>query len=224
MNLYSTILTLCQEKDITPYRLAKDINISNSIFSDLKSGRKKSLSADILQKIADHFHVSVDYLLTGKEPTMSEQLRALFRRHQLSFNDVVSRTGVSPDKLFDFIKGKHVSISLADQEKIAKALGLNGSNLASELIFGEDGTDTGLLAIELQKKYDISAESAEKIIDDCLAAFQGEFRTEDESKIGESLWLLNDIGVNEAVNRVEELTEIPQYQVKTAIPDRNNEN
>ncbi len=61
--LYENIKTICERKGITGYKLCKDIGISNSILSDLKSGRKKGLSSDIAAKIADYLGVSTDYLL-----------------------------------------------------------------------------------------------------------------------------------------------------------------
>ena len=46
--------------------MCTDIGISKSMLSDLKMGRKKTLSAETLAKIADYFDVSVEYLM-GKE-------------------------------------------------------------------------------------------------------------------------------------------------------------
>ena len=61
--LYENIAKLCKAKGITGYRLAKDVGISPGIISDLKFGRKKSLSADYAERIASYFGVSVAYLL-----------------------------------------------------------------------------------------------------------------------------------------------------------------
>lgn len=61
--LHKIITSLCEEKGISGYRLCKDIGIQPSILTDLKSGRKKGLSAEIANKIADYFGVSVGYLL-----------------------------------------------------------------------------------------------------------------------------------------------------------------
>lgn len=63
--LYDSIMRLCAKRGISGYRLAEDLAISKSIFTDLKMGRKKGLSADIAAKIADYFGVTVTYLLTG---------------------------------------------------------------------------------------------------------------------------------------------------------------
>ena len=46
--------------------MCTDIGISKSMLSDLKMGRKKTLSAETLAKIADYFDVSVEYLM-GKD-------------------------------------------------------------------------------------------------------------------------------------------------------------
>ena len=71
-NLYNVIAQLCKTKGISGYRLCKEIGIQPSILTDLKVGRKQSLSAETLSKIAAHFNVSVDYLLGNeieKAPT-----------------------------------------------------------------------------------------------------------------------------------------------------------
>lgn len=61
--LYDRIAMLCEKRGITGYRLCKDIGISPSVITDLKSGRKKGMSADYSSRIADYFGVSVSYLL-----------------------------------------------------------------------------------------------------------------------------------------------------------------
>ena len=70
--LYETISELCAQCGIKPGRLCAELGFSRSTMTDLKSGRKKSLSSDYLSKIAAYFDVSVDYLLgqeTKKAPT-----------------------------------------------------------------------------------------------------------------------------------------------------------
>ena len=65
-NLYNTILELCAEKGIRPGKLCTELGLSRGLITDLKMGRKKSVSAETAQKIAAFFGVSVGYLL-GKE-------------------------------------------------------------------------------------------------------------------------------------------------------------
>lgn len=55
-----------------------DLGLSKSLMTDLKSGRKKSITAETAQKIADYFSVSVDRVLNGPEtkkaPTDGERI------------------------------------------------------------------------------------------------------------------------------------------------------
>lgn len=62
-DLYSRISELCVKRKITPGRLCNDLGMQRSVLGNLKSGQKKGLSAPTLQKIADYFGVTVDYLL-----------------------------------------------------------------------------------------------------------------------------------------------------------------
>lgn len=65
-NLYNRIENLCKENNESITTMCKESGTSRASLSDLKVGRKQSLSAETLSKIAAHFGVSVDYLL-GKE-------------------------------------------------------------------------------------------------------------------------------------------------------------
>ena len=72
-DLYESILSLCQEKGIKGGKMCVDIGFSKSLMTDLKSGRKKGITSETAQKIADYFSVSVDRVLNGpstkKAPT-----------------------------------------------------------------------------------------------------------------------------------------------------------
>lgn len=75
-DLYKTILSLCQSRNINITQMCKESGASRASLTDLKMGRKQSLSAETLTKIANYFGVSVDYLLNGekeKSPVRSEQ-------------------------------------------------------------------------------------------------------------------------------------------------------
>lgn len=67
-NLYESILKLCERDGIRPGRLCDELGISRGLMTDLKMGRKKSISAETAQKIASFFGVSVGVLL-GHEDT-----------------------------------------------------------------------------------------------------------------------------------------------------------
>lgn len=63
LTLYDRLSELCKEHGIRGAKLCTDLGMSKSLMTDLKSGRKKSVSAITAQKIADYFGVTVGYLL-----------------------------------------------------------------------------------------------------------------------------------------------------------------
>lgn len=65
--LYDRLDALCKERGIKGGRMCTDLGISKSLMTDLKSGRKKTISAITAQKIATYFGVSVGYLLGEEE-------------------------------------------------------------------------------------------------------------------------------------------------------------
>ncbi len=71
--LYKNIETLCAGKGIRPGRLCSELGLSRSLITDLKMGRKKSVSAETAQKIATYFQVTVAQLL-GQEALHSDIL------------------------------------------------------------------------------------------------------------------------------------------------------
>lgn len=66
-SLYNALVELCEHKGITPYRMCKDTGIQPSVMTDLKMGRRRTVKAETAAKLANYFHVSVEYLL-GNEP------------------------------------------------------------------------------------------------------------------------------------------------------------
>lgn len=66
-NLYETIQNLCTRRGIRPGRLCDELGLSRGLMTDLKMGRKKGLSAETAQRIADYFGVSVGVLLGRQE-------------------------------------------------------------------------------------------------------------------------------------------------------------
>ncbi len=66
-SLYENINALCIENGIKPSKLCADTGLSRGLITDLKMGRKKSVSAETAQKIANYFGVSVGYLLGEEE-------------------------------------------------------------------------------------------------------------------------------------------------------------
>jgi transcriptional regulator with XRE-family HTH domain len=73
-SLYENIQKLCSDKGIRPGRLCDELGLSRGLMTDLKMGRKKSVTADTAQKIASYFGVSVGYLLGQPENESSDIL------------------------------------------------------------------------------------------------------------------------------------------------------
>ena len=69
LTLYERLCYLCNQKGVSGGKMCSELGLSRSVMTDLKSGRKKGFSAEIAQKIATYFGVSVDYLINGEEET-----------------------------------------------------------------------------------------------------------------------------------------------------------
>lgn len=63
---------LCKSQNTTPSAVAKAIGLSNAIPTKWKNGALPK--GEILLKLSDHFDCSIDYLLTGKEKSLSTEL------------------------------------------------------------------------------------------------------------------------------------------------------
>ena len=65
MNAVERVKSICKERKIPISKLESDLGFSNGYISSLKKG---VFPDDRIRKIANYFNVSVDYLMTGKEP------------------------------------------------------------------------------------------------------------------------------------------------------------
>ena len=72
-SLYENIDALCKTHNICAAELARQIGQNNSMFTDLKTGRKKTLSIDVLILIADYFEISLDDLVGRKRKTPDDK-------------------------------------------------------------------------------------------------------------------------------------------------------
>ena len=60
--MYQKLEQLVKASGITAYRVAKDVGLAPTVFSDWKSGKSKP-KVDKLKKIADYFGVTIEYFL-----------------------------------------------------------------------------------------------------------------------------------------------------------------
>lgn len=70
--MYEIFEHLLQKYGVTSYKLSKEIGITQTTLSNWKSGRSTP-NVQNLQKIADYFGVTVDYLMTGVENPESKK-------------------------------------------------------------------------------------------------------------------------------------------------------
>lgn len=69
--MYEIFEKLLREHGVTAYKVAKETGIGTATLSNWKNG-KYTPKQDKMQKIADFFGVTVDYLMTGKDTAASE--------------------------------------------------------------------------------------------------------------------------------------------------------
>ena len=74
--MYEIFEKLMKEFGYTAYKVSVETGIAQSTLSDWKKG-KSIPKIDKIQKIADLFHVSVDYLMTGEEKEGGKYKKAI---------------------------------------------------------------------------------------------------------------------------------------------------
>ena len=70
---YEVFEQLLQKYDVTPYKVAKEAGVTQTALSNWKLG-KSTPTTQTLQKIADYFGVTIDYLMTGKEEPEKKEI------------------------------------------------------------------------------------------------------------------------------------------------------
>lgn len=69
--IYDRYKVIRDSRNVKDSQVAKETGITKSTFSEWKSG-KYTPKQDKLQKIANYFNVSVDYLMTGTDDSVKE--------------------------------------------------------------------------------------------------------------------------------------------------------
>lgn len=70
---YENFEELCNKNNVKPSAVSKSTGIHTATLTSWKQG-KYTPKQDKLQLIADYFNVSVDYLMTGKEPEFTVEM------------------------------------------------------------------------------------------------------------------------------------------------------
>lgn len=97
--MYEIFVQLLDETGKKASDVAKATGIPSSTFSDWKKG-KSSPKTEKLQKIADYFGVSLEYLTTGKDESEEKQnpysnLKSIY----LSYAKEAQDNGIDPDDI-----------------------------------------------------------------------------------------------------------------------------
>ena len=79
--MYEIFEQLLSKYGVTAYKVAKETGITTATLSNWKQG-KYTPKQDKLQKIADYFGVSLEYLMTGKEDVVKEKAPELTARDE----------------------------------------------------------------------------------------------------------------------------------------------
>ena len=87
--MYEVFEQLLQKYGISAYKVAKEAGVTQTALSNWKNGRNTP-SAPTLQKIAEYFGVTVDYLMTGKED--SEKEPKLKPKDQKDIKEILANT------------------------------------------------------------------------------------------------------------------------------------
>lgn len=87
--MYENYCKIRDQRGVKDADVAKATGITKSTFSDWKSGRSHP-KHEKLQKIADFFDVSIEYMMTGEAPFVPGQ--KLNSRDKKEINDILSET------------------------------------------------------------------------------------------------------------------------------------
>ena len=104
LDTYSKIKELCDERGINISALAQGTGIRNSVFTELKKGRTKQLSAPTLEKLAAYFEVPVSVFFGDDTPGRTEDLQnELFRKRKLLFDLSAKATEEELDRIIRIV-------------------------------------------------------------------------------------------------------------------------
>lgn len=90
--MYEIFERLLEEHGVTAYKVCKATGLTTATISNWKAGRYTP-KQDKLQKIADYFGVSIEYIMTGKE-SQKKEASSLTKRDEKEINDILSNTEV----------------------------------------------------------------------------------------------------------------------------------
>ena len=128
--MYEVFEQLLQKHGVTPYKVAKEAGVTQTALSNWKSGRSTP-SSKTLQKIADYFGITVDYLMTGKD-NPKEKAPELTGRDERDIEKILNNTReqllsqeglmfdgdpASPEAIDSILSAMQIGMEMANKEK-----------------------------------------------------------------------------------------------------------
>lgn len=107
MTIYERIESLRKSKGLSQGKLEKQLGFSNGSISKWKNSTPK---VERLQKLADFFGVSVEYLMTGKEDEQKEKDNTDLKQKYRELEELLRSDSMKPVR-YD---GKHVNNDTID--------------------------------------------------------------------------------------------------------------
>lgn len=112
--MYENFEKLLKERGLKASDVSHGTGLSSTFFTEWKKGKSKSPKPENLQKIADYFGVSLDYLTTGKESAL--KMDSLYTDENSDF--LIEVTKKAKDKEFVERMKKYMSLLSEDQKSI----------------------------------------------------------------------------------------------------------
>lgn len=85
INLFETVKALCKEKGISIRKLESDLNMSQGSISHWKTSHPSYQS---IQRVADYFNVTTEYLLSNKSNLLQSVLSELLDMSDDQLQDI----------------------------------------------------------------------------------------------------------------------------------------
>lgn len=96
--MYEIFEKLLKKYNVTPYRVAKITRIANSTLSDWKNNVSVP-KTDKLQKIADYFNVSLEYLLGQTDKQIARKKIFELLKKETDYSNFSKKTGIDIHKI-----------------------------------------------------------------------------------------------------------------------------
>ena len=106
-----------KEKNITNYKIATDLNLAHSVFSDWKRGKSQP-KYEKLKLIAEYIGTTPEYLITGNENENIKELKTLTEQKIIEDYRSLDDEGKKQlENFFDYLKNKSKNNSKYKKEK-----------------------------------------------------------------------------------------------------------